>query len=562
MHEYEALMRSAERMGVEVHPSGAQQSHVQVKGARRGVSREPYEFKSYHRLVTSSQGFRLTTASPVQKAIQYSVDGYKIPKHLWSDPNVQEVCGKNQPPPVRPAEVVLVCGIRSGKSLHAAAAGIHMAMTCLMEQTSGAPLGPGDIPRVSIVSPVKDTSIQTYNHMVGGVMNSPFLRDRLLADPTSDSLVLMHPTGRPVEVKIVAGSRAGTTLVSRWSAGVIFDEAPRMQSIEDGVVNLEDMRASVRFRLLRKAQIWYVGSPHAPSGYVYDLIKTYFGKETPDHLRLFVATSDQMNPEQWTPEVIADAYAADPEKAAVELGAKFMAPETTLLSPQTLDDITREGPLVLPYDPERTYVATMDPATRGNGWTLCIATRVDGKFVVALVKEWRSQTAPLRPKEVLAEIAGICREYQIYEVYSDQWSSDAIRDLAEEVGLTLFQEDLLGNKKTTAYLSFARWAEVGRVELPPDPKLQKDLQNVRKRPAGTGVKVVLPLTSDGRHCDHASSVVLAADQYIAEMTEPQENPAVKLTAAVKEQDVDEFEAFEAGQYDEELEEYGWFFEQW
>src|SRR5678815_525909 len=126
-------------------------------------------------------------------------------------------------------------GIRTGKSLLAACAAFHMAVTCDVSS-----LRPGEIPRVSVVSLKKDLADVIVNHLVGSVKASALLRPFLMGEPTGDGLMIRHPSGTPVEICVVAGSRAGASLVARWSAGCIFDEFPRMTGEDDAVINWDD----------------------------------------------------------------------------------------------------------------------------------------------------------------------------------------------------------------------------------------------------------------------------------------------------------------------------------
>lgn len=522
----------------------------------------PFEFKTFGELVCSDQGFGLVTASPVQRAIQSATSGYGVSDKLWEDPVVREAFGGSRPKKGDyPDEVYLVSGIRCGKSLHAAAKGVDMMMNCTLEQTSGIPLGAGEIPRVSVVSLNKDVARQTFHHVLGNVMKSDRLRKRLLADPSSDSILMMHPLGRPVELKVVAGARSGATLVGSWSAGVIFDEAPRMMGQESGIVNLDDLRNAVRFRLLRGSQIWYVGSPWKPSGPVYEAVKRHHGKPSKKIL-VIRATSDQMNPQHWTPEVVAQAYKNDPETAAVELGAQFADLRSMMFDPGSIERAVREGPLVLPFEEGLEYCAAMDPATRTNAWTLTIFTRKENRIIQVGAWEWRSAGEPLDPDAVLEEVASIVHNYGIEVVLSDQWSVDAIRALGVKYRLFVRQEMISGREKFNIYSSLARRLEAGLVELCPSELVAQDMKAVVKKPSDKGMMgIVLPQTSDGRHCDYVPSTVLAAAQHLEASAAPKPDKSgidALIQAEVDDDDMAR-EELEAGLFEEEMEEYGYFF---
>lgn len=478
------------------------------------------------RLLTSPQGFGLTNATPLQRAICRASDGLPL-----ADLDLPTIRGRfSGVPTCAPAEVVLLAGIRTGKSLIAAAAAVKQSQTC-----SVAKLSPGEIPRVSVVSTVKDNADVILNHIVGNLNARPSLKRLLLEPPSGDSVLLRHPSGRPVEIRVVAGSRAGHTLVARWSAGVIFDEAPRMIGQGDGVVNLDDCRNATLGRMLEGAQIWYIGSPWAPFGPVWEMVQ----KPSPGML-VIRAPAYEMWPAHWTPERCAALKLQDPTVHRTDVEAEFADPESSLLSSVDLDACTRKAPMHREPEPGFEYFAAIDPATRGNAWTLSISTRDRaGKLVVAYCQEWiGSKVAPLKPKSVLAEIAAVCRRYRVGEVWSDQWAIDALAELAEQCGLTLVAWHSNAQTTWNRFQSFATRLGQGLIELPPDPVLRADLLAIRRRVTQTGTTIVLPVTSNGRHCDYAPAVALSLAVFLGEPSQlpPEKEAWEKLEREDEEQE--------------------------
>lgn len=465
------------------------------------ANREEPGRMTLERLLTSPGGFGLTGASDLQRAICRASEGRAL-----ADLDTPAIVGRlSSVHTCAPAEVLLLAGIRTGKSLMAAAAAVKASQSCDMSK-----LGPGETPRVSVVSTVKDNADVILNHIVGNVQAKPGLRKLLLEAPTGDSVLLRHPSGRPVEVRVVAGSRAGHTLVSRWSAGVVFDEAPRMIGAGDGVVNLDDCRAATLGRMLPGAQIWYIGSPWAPFGPVWEMV------QSPGPGMLVIrAPAYEMWPGHWTRERCEALRLADPTVHRTDVEAEFADPETALLSSVDIDACTRSADRVAP-EPGQEYFAAMDPATRGNAWTLVIVTRDRrGKLVVCLNREWiGSKVVPLKPRQVLAEVAQLCRPYRCTEVYSDQWGVDALRDLAELEGLALVARKSDTETTWNRYQSLAARLADRQVELPPDPVMRGDLLAIKRRVTQTGTSIVLPVTSNGRHCDYAPALTLALSRYL------------------------------------------------
>ncbi len=404
-----------------------------------------------------------------------------------------------------------------------------MALTCDVSS-----LRPGEIPRVSVVSLKKDLADVIMNHIVGSVKASPLLRPFLMGEPSGDGLMLKHPSGTPVEVCVVAGSRAGASLVARWSAGCIFDEFPRMVGGDDAVVNWDDQRRAVVHRLLKGCKLWHIGSPDAPYGPAYDLFTEHWGRPTPERV-VIRAPAPAMNPVTWTPERVAEARRVDPDAAKTDIDAEFRTPDEAMFSAEAITRATRAAPFIRERVAGNTYYAAMDPATRGNGWTLVIATREAGKTIVVRAEERiGSRDEPLDPGEVMAEYGTILHSYGLSTVHSDQAMGDALIKLARQNGVNMAQWTLNANDKFRKYLAIRTHLERGDIELPPVAHLRTDLLHVRKRVTPDGVRVVLPQTSDGRHCDFAPALMLVLSRVLPDPEPPKKDVADDETARMRE----------------------------
>ncbi len=466
--------------------------------------------------------FGLTSASPLQRAVCRVAGGQPLGE-LARDANVRAAIGNVGALPKGPCkEMFIISGIRTGKSLLAAVAAFHMAVTC---DVSG--LRPGEIPRVSVVSLKKDLADVILNHLVGSIKASRLLSTFLVGEPSGEGIVLRHPSGMPVEVSVVAGSRAGSSLVARWSAGAIFDEFPRMVGGDEGVVNFDDMREAVIHRFLKGCQLWGIGSPWAPFGPAFKVHTDHWGAPSIDRV-VVKAPAPAMNPMHWTPERIAEARRVDSNAAKTDIDAEFASPEEALFSAESIRKCTRID-LVVPFVEGNAYMAAMDPATRGNGWTLAIGTRDErGKTVIVRAVEWMgSRDAPLDPKAVLEEAAQILGEYRLTSVHSDQYFGDAIRSIGRDLGVNIVQWRFVERERAEKYLTIRARMDRGEVELPPVATMRTDLLHIRKRVTPTGMGVILPLTSDGRHCDWGPTLMLLLSKLYADpvqVEKPKDDP--------------------------------------
>jgi hypothetical protein len=480
------------------------------------VSFDPLVMQAHRSLewrLTDPAAFGLTTASPLQRAICRIAEGLPL-RELAKEPAVMRALGGAMPPRARPRELAILSGIRVAKSLIAACAAVHLSQTCDLSQ-----LGPGEIPRIPVVSLTKDLGDVIFAHVLGRLRASPILQHLIAGEPTADSLMLRHPTGRLVELCVSAGARAGASLVARWLAGVIFDEFPRMVGGEEHVINWDDQRASSIERLLPSAQMIHIGSPWRPDGPAYDMVQDHWGKPTED-LVVIKAPGPDMNPVWWTPSRV-EAAKRRPDTYRTECLGEFASAEESFLAADAVQRAIR--PETAP-EPGLTYVATMDPAMRSNAWTLGIFTRQGRRKRMVAAREWRgSRSEPLSPRQVFEEgIAPLCRTYGVTTVETDQYYIDALQDIARGFGLMLSQVSLSAQEKTERWQGIRARLEDGEVELV--DAVRGDLVRLRKKITATGVHIVLPLTGDGRHCDFAPVVMLGIGRWLKD-EEPTKKPA-------------------------------------
>lgn len=516
-------------------------AHKAALAKMRGESGVP----NVETLFTSAEYFAVTTASPLQRAVCRIVDGTPLGEladhplveralSSWTDPTAKVDPHK---PIARPTQLDYLAATRSGKTRFASACAIHMALACDLSH-----LAHGEVARVPIVSLSLDLADVAFSQLSVTCTAQPKLRAFLLEEPTAGRVLLRHPSGRPVEITVSAGRKAGGSLVSRWMPGVIFDEATRMVGSSDGaMVNLTDMRTAIQSRLLPGAIVLELGSPWAPFGPVYETVQQYHGRPA-DGVLVVRAKGWWLNPSWWTEKRRSDMANSKKLEDRIALQtdgeAEFTSPEEAMYSHTAIEAATRERPESLPRERGQEYVATMDPATRGNAWTLVITTRRrNGKLAVAHAQQWiGTKTEPLSPKVVLAEIAVVLARYGLNGVETDQWATDFVRELADGVGLSVVEHTWTSSTKWEKFKAFGERLDDGLVELAPVPQLAEDLKRVRKRVTQQGVQVVLPKTTDGRHCDYAPAVVLALARYLDDVADTKSDLTPQQAA---ERDVEE-----------------------
>jgi hypothetical protein len=234
-------------------------------------------------LLTSPAGFGLETATLLQRFRCRAKDGRDTSDLVARATPFERRClvaaigcdPAQLPVGAPPLEFHDQAPVRTGKSLEMAALAV-----CRTDTIDVSLVKPGqEPPRISILATNRDNARAVRGHL--GIVNEKPLLQQLLVGETDDSVVMRHPSGLPIEIRVIAAHRGGYSIASRWSGSVLFDEAPGWYST-DKIVSLEESREQALGRLLPGAQCIYAGSRWQPSGHCWEAWRDHFGKPTAD----------------------------------------------------------------------------------------------------------------------------------------------------------------------------------------------------------------------------------------------------------------------------------------
>jgi hypothetical protein len=452
------------------------------------------------------KGFGIETLSPVQSAICKAMDGEPLGQ-LWDDANVKEVFGHAKPPEVIAETVLLVAASRALKTKITAARGVRSVMAC-----DTGMMTPGDEARFSVLASDLDKAKVTLGNMLA--LAQRCYPDFIEGDPKVQSFRLMRDRdkGLALEVALAALAKGGGGLISRWSAGASFSEAPRMVGEEDGARNIDDSLTALRNRMLPGSSIVLEGSPWAPFGPIFDLDRERFGRPDKDVL-VIRAPGPLLWPERYTKEYCERLRRIDERAFQADVLGKYVDPEDSLFATEDILACTEKG--VMEREPRKDeageltieYVAAMDPATRGNAWSLVIiGTTHDGpkgeEYEQAVAIQWQgTPQSPLDPFEVLKEAKAVCAPFGIDDAFTDQASFDALAAIGDRVGFGLI--GLFGAEDSRDLDCEAAYAAISqrRIELLDNGQQRTDLQRVAKRVTSNNFVYQYPTSGNGRHCD-------------------------------------------------------------
>jgi hypothetical protein len=440
--------------------------------------------------LTSEWGANLTTATNVQRAACRVIDGTPL-GNLKHDPAVIEAFGGELPRfDGAPDVFIPLWAIRGAKSMICSGNAI-----VLSQKPITIPLKPGDSVRVPIVSTELDTAKATFQHLSGVMNSTPYLRSLIIKE-TADTIIVRHPTGLQVEIKVVALSRAGSSLVGRWMPGVIFDEAPRMGSDAEFVRSLKESFRAVRGRILPGGTIMMPGSPYKPVGMIFEMFERYFGHPSKDCV-VMKATGPNVNPGWYTPEFCEKFERVDPKLYRRDVLAEFDDADDSLFSYRSVESAMKATP------PKRrsAFAATLFPASHRAAWTLvALETWQDtagrDTHSVALARE----TSDVDWKQLAKDLA----PFKLDSVQVPVGTSPSMLDDAERAGVLLIPEELEKGDLLEQCREMQTLLDSGRLFLPQDKLLRGDLIRAQRLATPDGnARVSFPEDEEGRRCDFA-----------------------------------------------------------
>jgi hypothetical protein len=206
-------------------------------------------------------------------------------------------------------------------------------------------------------------------------------------------------------------------------------------------------------------------------------------------------------------------FTKDPDAFKREYLAEFADSISGFLSASTLEAATDKGITERTFDPRKSpkpiYVATMDPAFRGDAFAFAIGHMENGTYFLDWCQSWRgTREQPLSPTMVIRIIAGICKSYQIRMITSDQHHMESLQDIADQEGLVVDPCPLTNKNKAQMWGDVQSLLHQKKMRLLDHPGLLSELSKVEKRLTPQG-----QTQYSGTHDDLA--MVLALNVYRA-----------------------------------------------
>lgn len=381
------------------------------------------------------------------------------------------------------AELWLAIGRRGGKS-HAAA---FLAVFLAAFMDYRAKLAPGEVATVMVIAADRKQARAVMRYTSGLLNENPMLR-RMVQRENSEQIELNNRT--VIEITTASHrSVRGYTL-----AACICDEIAFWHV--DGASPDREIIAAIRPALATLGgKLVALSSPYAKRGVLWDTFKRAFADDGESRVLVAQAPSKTMNP-LLPQHVVDDAMRDDPEAARAEYLAEFRSDVATFLDADLLAGCIRPKPLEMHPAKGLRYVAFVDPAGGGaDEFTLAIGHQDRGQTVIDLVRGLRGS-----PAQIVQEYASVLKCYNVTRVKGDRYAGRWPRDEFARFGIDY---DVSEMDRSGLYLEFLAALNSGRVELPPDERLQRQLVGLERR-AGRGRDVIDH--GPGAHDDRANAV--------------------------------------------------------
>lgn len=203
-------------------------------------------------------------------------------------------------------------------------------------------------------------------------------------------------------------------------------------------------------------------------------------------------------------------FKKDPDAFSREYLVKFSDAISGLFKESMLRKATEGSPTVHPPKVGPYYIATCDPAFRGDNFTFCIGhyERERG-YVQDVIKAWSpSKGEKLKPSVILDAIKVDLKQYNIDVLYSDQHQLESLQELAADRDISMVGIDWTGASKPRMFATFLRLMRDERIKLLRNAEQMQEFLFIQKIVgSANSVRISAP---QGKHDDHVTVTVMNA----------------------------------------------------
>lgn len=381
----------------------------------------------------------------------------------------RHVTGRTEPPTEIAKQVYLVIGRRGGKSRILALIAVWLA--CFFEYREF--LAPGEKGVVQVIAADRKQARVVLRYVKALLSRVPMLA-RMIAGETKESIELTNDIVIEVATASFRSVRGFTVVAALLDEIAFF---PQEESANPDVEILNAIKPSMA--TIPNALLLAASSPYARRGVLYDTHKKHFGQDG-DPILVVQADTATTNP-VIDPQIIADAYEADPASASAEYGAQFRADIESFVSVEVVDACVARGVLERPPKAGLRYFAFSDPSGGSNdSFTLAIAHRDADSLILDCIREVKP---PFSPQSVCEEFADVLKTYGLTKVIGDRYAGLWPVEQFAKAGIKYEQS---ARPKSDLYRDLLPLLNSRRCELLDHRRLVTQLTSLERRTARGG----------------------------------------------------------------------------
>lgn len=397
-----------------------------------------------------------------------------------------------------------VWGRRSGKTWLAGIRLVHLAIVVDLSTLAR---------NEQAVCPIVATTMNQARHtlnFIRGVLDN--VAPQAVVRDTSDIITIRREGKREVTFQVLPASAGGRSLRGKWFPGAFLDESCFFYGT-DHKVNDQEIFASIMPTVLPGGQVLIMSTPFAEAGLLYDLYKENYGH--PKWALAAYAPTLMMRPDDANlAALIEQERQRDPINAQREYDGEFL-PSTAnrFFDSRAIDLAMLDGD-----EPRHIARNTGLPCAFGGDFAFIsdasalVGVQRNGEIyeVFLLHERLPSKGKPLVPSEVVAEFAQLITANGGHALMADAHYRESVREHLNATKLPLIPRPEGADGKAQTYLLTRQLLNQGRIRLPHNDRLARQLRDVTASPTSGGLlNIQTARYATGGHGDLVSSLVLA-----------------------------------------------------
>jgi hypothetical protein len=381
--------------------------------------------------------------------------------------------GRQHEPLKRVSQFAVIAGRRGGKTQAVAALGTYLSAVCDYRGV----LAPGETGVLLALAQDQRIAKKILDFVESNLRRSKILRQRFVGR-TQDAIELNN--GVRIEVRPASFRKLrGPTYI-----GVIADELAfwHIETHEGHYVDpdVEVLAAARPGLLTTHGPLILASSPYSKRGALWDLFSRHYGPDGAPNILIARGGTRDFNPTISKAEIDA-LLAEDPVRNASEYLAQFRGDVESFISLDAVEACVGSYFELAP-SPNVSYFCYADPAG-GSGedsFAITIAHRDGTQVIISAVREW---TPPFRPDEVIANIAGLCKSYNIRTVYGDRFGDSFSAELFRQNNLIY---EVVKQTKSNLYAALLPMLNAKRIVLPRHDRLVRQIVGLERQTTRAG----------------------------------------------------------------------------